>query len=314
MKRSGTRALAVLLVFAFFLSFLPTPDASAKKSKKASIKSVTITNAKKIKGKTLVSGKSFTLKVKVKTSGKGKISKKVTYKSSNKKVATVSSKGVIKAKTVTTTSAVTVTVTSKADKKKTAKVKFYVDPKPAPTVNPDELTDDDITEDVNPIDTISFVSSSLTYAVDEDDINDLSDPQIIYLGDDDSTDDNGSMYALSITTIDGSSFDKSKLSWGIADGNKNIIKLASNGTITFAGFGTVTVTAYYGSKSASLFLTIAKDTSSDEDDDDDDDYSDGSGDGSGGGDYEDGTEDDEEEDSDEEDEDEEEDEEGDDDD
>ena len=68
---------------------------------------------------TLKKGKSFTLKTKVSVSGK-KVSKAVTYKTSNKKVATVNAKGKITAKKRGTA---TITVYSKADKKKTCKIK-----------------------------------------------------------------------------------------------------------------------------------------------------------------------------------------------
>jgi uncharacterized protein YjdB len=56
------------------------------------IKTIAVTNlpAKQL---TLKKGKSFTLKTKV--TATGKISKKVAYKSSNKKVATVNAKGKI---------------------------------------------------------------------------------------------------------------------------------------------------------------------------------------------------------------------------
>jgi len=63
------------------------------------------------------------VKVKGKSNKKLKNANKVTYKSSNTKVATVSSKGVITAKKAGKT---TITVTSKANKKKTYKIKVTV--------------------------------------------------------------------------------------------------------------------------------------------------------------------------------------------
>lgn len=83
------------------------------------------------KSKTLTVGKSFQLKVKsVKPT---KASKAVTYKSSNKKVATVSSKGKIVAKKAGKT---TITVTSKSNKKVKATCKITVKKKVTPTKKP----------------------------------------------------------------------------------------------------------------------------------------------------------------------------------
>lgn len=66
--------------------------------------------------KTLTVGKK--VKIKVKTVKPKKASKSVKYKSSNKKIATVSSKGVVTAKKAGKT---TITVTSKKNKKRKQK-------------------------------------------------------------------------------------------------------------------------------------------------------------------------------------------------
>ena len=114
------RILAVVLAAAVAVSILTVPDAAVNAAT-GKVKSVAVTNlpAKQL---TLKKGKSFTLKTKVSVSGK-KVSKAVTYKSSNKKVATVNAKGKITAKKKGTA---TITVYSKADKKKTCKIKVTV--------------------------------------------------------------------------------------------------------------------------------------------------------------------------------------------
>ena len=89
------RFFALVLAFAVAVSILTVPvqESYAAGGK---VKTVAVTNlpAKQL---TLKKGKSFTLKTKVSVSGK-KVSKAVTYKTSNKKVATVNAKGKITAK------------------------------------------------------------------------------------------------------------------------------------------------------------------------------------------------------------------------
>jgi len=126
MKRKSTfksllaLALAVVLVF----STNVTPASAAKKKAKAtnavkSVKVVSPAGTKKIA--TVARGKSIKLTVTVKA--KKKAFKKVTYKSSNAKVATVSKKGIVKGKKVGTT---TIKVVSVKNKKKTASIKVKV--------------------------------------------------------------------------------------------------------------------------------------------------------------------------------------------
>ena len=114
------RILAVVLAAAVAVSILTVPDAAVNAAT-GKVKSVAVTNlpAKQL---TLKKGKSFTLKTKVSISGK-KVSKAVTYKSSNKKVATVNAKGKITAKKK---GKAVITVISKANKKKTVKIKVTV--------------------------------------------------------------------------------------------------------------------------------------------------------------------------------------------
>ena len=96
-------------------------DAAAKTKKDKNVKQVKVTN---LSGKklSLTKGASFALKVKV-VAKKKKVSQKVTFKSSNQKIASVSASGVIKAKKKGTTN---VTVTSKADSSKTFQIKVTV--------------------------------------------------------------------------------------------------------------------------------------------------------------------------------------------
>lgn len=118
------RGLAFLLVLVMVMGSMGTgvmAAPTAKTGKKAAVKTVAIT---KPDTKTLVmkKGQSFTLKTKVTTSGK-KVSKAVSYKSSNEKIVKVTKKGKLKA---LKNGKATITVTSKADKKKKATIKVIV--------------------------------------------------------------------------------------------------------------------------------------------------------------------------------------------
>ena len=118
------RGLAFLLVLVMVMGSMGTGVMAAPKAKtgkKAAVKTVAIT---KPDTKTLVmkKGQSFALKTKVTTSGK-KVSKAVSYKSSNEKIVKVTKKGKLKA---LKNGKATITVTSKADKKKKATIKVVV--------------------------------------------------------------------------------------------------------------------------------------------------------------------------------------------
>lgn len=118
------RGLAFLLVLVMVMGSMGTgvvAAPTAKTGKKAAVKTVAIT---KPDTKTLVmkKGQSFTLKTKVTTSGK-KVSKAVSYKSSNEKIVKVTKKGKLKA---LKNGKATITVTSKADEKKKATIKVVV--------------------------------------------------------------------------------------------------------------------------------------------------------------------------------------------
>ena len=101
---------ALLLVLALSMCDV-SPAVAANNGK---VKSVTVTNLPS-KSLTLKKGKSMTLKVKVVSSNKKKVSQAVTYKSSNTKVASVTNKGKVTARKNGTSK---ITITSSADKKK----------------------------------------------------------------------------------------------------------------------------------------------------------------------------------------------------
>ena len=102
MKKAAAAMIAMLAVVAVFGTSVPA-QAASKAPKSLSVKVTTKTVD--IKGKSAISVKS------VKPAN---ASKAVTYKSSNKKIATVSSKGVVTGKKA---GKVNITVTSKKNKK-----------------------------------------------------------------------------------------------------------------------------------------------------------------------------------------------------
>ena len=112
---SVKRFLAWVIAIAVAVSILTVPQTESYAAG-GKIKTIAVTNlpAKQL---TLKKGKSFTLKTKV--TATGKISKKVAYKSSNKKVATVDKNGKIVAKG---NGKATITVKTADGKKATVKV------------------------------------------------------------------------------------------------------------------------------------------------------------------------------------------------
>lgn len=121
--KAGKKLLTYLLVAALLLGCMPAQNVEAASAN--AIKKIVIKNGKEtVTKKTikLAKGKSTTLKVTVSPS---KAKKKVTYKTSNKKIATVSSKGKVTAKKEGTAK-ITVTALGKDGKKKTSYVKVKV--------------------------------------------------------------------------------------------------------------------------------------------------------------------------------------------
>ena len=136
MKRVLKQVMALGLAFAMLSGLVVMPVNAAKK---VIVKNVTVKNVKN-KRVTLKVGKSLKLKVVVKVKPNKSANKKVTYKTSNKKVAKVSKAGKIKA--VKKGKAV-ITITSVKDKKKKVKVRVTVTKasknKPAPSVAPSKV-------------------------------------------------------------------------------------------------------------------------------------------------------------------------------
>ena len=79
----------------------------------------------KAKSKKVKAGKKVTVKATVKTNG-SKANKKLVWKTSNKKWATVNSKGVVTTKKAGKGKTVTITATSTDGTKKSAKVKIKI--------------------------------------------------------------------------------------------------------------------------------------------------------------------------------------------
>lgn len=120
MKRTTQKMYAVLLTFVMLCGCLiiPTP---------ATVEAAGNTKLKVTSAKTVVVGKT----IKIKTNVKAK------FKSSNKKIATVSSKGAVKGKKA---GKVKITVTSKSNKKQKKVIKITVKKKPNTTVTTEKPT------------------------------------------------------------------------------------------------------------------------------------------------------------------------------
>ena len=121
MKRKKILALVLAASMALSLNYAPADAAKKAGVKKVTLKSSISGNSKQIviaKGKSVKLVSNVVVAKGTKKSAK-KSAKKVTYKVANKKIATVSGKGIVKAKKVGKTK---VTAISKADKKKKATI------------------------------------------------------------------------------------------------------------------------------------------------------------------------------------------------
>lgn len=123
MKKFAKKALAGALSLAMVLGMtaVVSPETASAK-KKVKVKKVTVTAPS---GKTaeVAKGKKIKLTATVKVKPNKKANKKVTYKSANKKIATVNKKGQVKGVKVGKTK---ITVTSTKNKKKKATIKVVV--------------------------------------------------------------------------------------------------------------------------------------------------------------------------------------------
>lgn len=116
----------LVLALALTVSFSLGAGSTAEAAKKTKVTVKKVTSVDKVTGSktiTLAKGKKATLKTTVTVTPNKAANKKVTYKSSNKKVATVNSKGTITAKKA---GSAKITVTSKKNSKKKATVKVKV--------------------------------------------------------------------------------------------------------------------------------------------------------------------------------------------
>lgn len=133
-KKSKVLALALSFVMALSMTSVPVDAA-----KKVNVKKVTVESSLSGDKKTVViaKGKSVKLKSTVTVKPAKKANKKVSYSVANKKIATVTSKGVVKGKKVGST---TITVTSSKNKGKKAKIKVKVFAKPVQKVTLDKTS------------------------------------------------------------------------------------------------------------------------------------------------------------------------------
>lgn len=144
MKERKILTILIIYLFAATAGFLLMSESSA--AKKALPKKITVSKKKE----TLLEGKKHKIVYKVK--GKKKANKKVIFSSSNKSIATVSKKGVVKAKKAGN---VTITLKAKAKKSVKAKVKITVEEKAPSKV-------DGVLSQFSPVKTIRKAANSKT--------------------------------------------------------------------------------------------------------------------------------------------------------
>lgn len=216
MKRK-TKLLAFLLAIILVVSNTPI-TAEAATSVKLSKSSVTLKITKS--GKKTTYGTS-TIKIK---KSKGIKIQKTTYKSANKKIATVSKKGKVTAKKKGSTK-ITITVKYKKGKKTyTKKLTYKVKVK---TVTKKSTTTETPSSNNIPVKSVVLNKSSLTIKV-------------------------GESQTLSATVSPSNATNKA-ISWTTS--NKNIITV-SNGVIKAVSAGTATITAKAGDKTATCLATV----------------------------------------------------------
>ena len=136
MNKKSIMAILFALVFAFTAMFVPK-SASAV-GKRGKIRTIKVTSVKK-----LTVGKSSRIKVKVTPK---KVAAKVTFKSSNKAIATVNRKGIVKAKRP---GRVTITVKAKSKNTKIKRIKIRVIPKKTSTKKKKQTTSKNTTAKKN---------------------------------------------------------------------------------------------------------------------------------------------------------------------
>lgn len=138
MKMKKTNKKSILaIIFAVMLMFtsIILPQQASAVGKRGKIRSVRVTSVKN-----LTVGKTSQIKVKVNPK---KVAAKVTYKSSNKAIAIVNRKGVVKAKRP---GRVTITVKAKSKNTKTKRIKIRVIPKKTSTKKKKQTTSKNTTK------------------------------------------------------------------------------------------------------------------------------------------------------------------------
>lgn len=122
MRKFAKKALTGTLSFAMVLGIATAANPETASAKKVTVKKVTVKSAS---GSTayVAKGKTVKLTATVKVTPNNKANKKVTFKSANKKVATVNAKGQVKGIKAGSTK---ITVTSKKNSKKKATIKVVV--------------------------------------------------------------------------------------------------------------------------------------------------------------------------------------------
>ena len=122
MKKTNKRSILAIVFAAIFvftsMTVMFLPQRASAVGKRGKIRSVRVTSVKK-----LTVGKASRIKVKVNPK---KVTAKVTFKSSNKNIATVSRKGIVRAKRP---GRVTITVKAKSKNTKTKRIRIKVIPK-----------------------------------------------------------------------------------------------------------------------------------------------------------------------------------------
>lgn len=138
MKHTFRRVVATATALGLLISPLAIQQPGVSEAAaKAKVSSVKITNVKN-KKLSLVEGKTFTLKTKVKVKPNKAKYKKVTYKSSAKKIVRVSKKGKLRA---LKSGKAKITVTSKTNKKKKITIAVTVTPLDRPNQTPTPTPD-----------------------------------------------------------------------------------------------------------------------------------------------------------------------------
>ncbi len=257
MKNMRMKLLALTLAIAMTAGILPATSYQTVKAQSSTVKKVTVTN---VPGKklTLRKGQTFALKTKVIVT---KGSKKLIYKSSNKKVAPVNKKGVIKAKNVGTAR---ITVAAKADKKKKTEIRVTV------------------TDKVK-VQKIKLNATEVTLSIDMEDDDDWDyDDEWDYDDDwdDDDTEDYEDEFQLTAAVSPANAANKA-LAWSSSD--EDVVEVSKDGFLIAIDVGEAVVKARAkdgSGVSASCRVTVIDDTDDDMDGDQDydDNYDDDDGD------------------------------------